>query len=57
MVDDTEHGMATRAIHGNTARDSHGSPHTPIYNTTTFAFVFHTHTSCGVIAKGPERYG
>jgi len=39
MVDDIEHGMATRAIHGNTARDSHGSPHTPIYNTTTFAFV------------------
>ncbi len=39
MVDDIEHGMATRAIHGSTGRDSHGSPHTPIYNTTTFAFV------------------
>ena len=31
-------GLATRAIHGHSVRDAHGSPHTPIYNTTTFAF-------------------
>ncbi len=31
-------GIATRAIHAVTQRDAHGSPHTPIYNTTTFAF-------------------
>lgn len=30
--------LSTRAIHGHSARDAHGSPHTPIYNTTTFAF-------------------
>lgn len=31
-------GLSTRAIHGNSSRDALGSPHTPIYNTTTFAF-------------------
>jgi cystathionine gamma-synthase len=31
-------GLATRAIHGSSGRDAFGSPHTPIYNTTTFAF-------------------
>ena len=31
-------GMATRAIHGVSSRDPQGSPHTPIYNTTTFGF-------------------
>ena len=30
--------LATRAIHGSRARDAYGSPNTPIYNTTTFAF-------------------
>lgn len=30
--------LSTRAIHGHSARDAHGSPHIPIYNTTTFAF-------------------
>lgn len=30
--------LATRAIHGHTSKDAHGSPHMPIYNTTTFAF-------------------
>lgn len=31
-------GLSTRAIHGSTRQDASGSPHTPIYNTTTFAF-------------------
>lgn len=31
-------GRSTRAIHGASARDPHGAPHPPIYNTTTFAF-------------------
>lgn len=30
--------LATRAVHGSTRKDAHGSPYTPIYNTTTFAF-------------------
>lgn len=30
--------LATRAIHGHGSKDAHGSPHPPIYNTTTFAF-------------------
>lgn len=39
MTDSSSHGMATRAIHSSAAKDAHGSPHTPIYNTTTFAFA------------------
>ena len=31
--------LSTRAIHGHSAKDAHGSPHMPIYNTTTFAFA------------------
>jgi len=38
MSNNKTHGLATRAIHGSTGKDAHGSPHTPIYNTTTFAF-------------------
>ncbi|WP_374502174.1 PLP-dependent aspartate aminotransferase family protein [Zoogloea sp.] len=38
MSETTTCGLATRAIHGTTQTDAHGSPHTPIYNTTTFAF-------------------
>jgi cystathionine gamma-synthase len=30
--------LATRAIHGSSMTDQHGSPHIPIYNTTTFGF-------------------
>ena len=30
--------LSTLAIHGSSQRDAHGSPHTPIYNTTTFGF-------------------
>ena len=30
--------LSTTAIHGSQLRDAHGSPHQPIYNTTTFAF-------------------
>lgn len=36
--DNSSPRLATRAIHGSSAKDAHGSPHTPIYNTTTFAF-------------------
>lgn len=32
-------GLATLAIHASSQRDAHGSPHVPIYNTTTFAFA------------------
>nr|WP_298249435.1 aminotransferase class I/II-fold pyridoxal phosphate-dependent enzyme [uncultured Halomonas sp.] len=31
-------GPATRAIHGQRQRDAFGSPHMPIYDTTTFAY-------------------
>jgi cystathionine gamma-synthase len=31
--------LATRTIHGQSLKDAHGSPHIPIYNTTTFAFA------------------
>ncbi|QFU00184.1 Cystathionine beta-lyase [Halomonas sp. THAF5a] len=32
------HGPATRAIHAQRQRDAFGSPHMPIYDTTTFAY-------------------
>lgn len=32
-------GLSTRAIHGHSFKDAQGSPHPPIYNTTTFAFA------------------
>lgn len=38
MHSEDARGLATRAIHGSNQQDAHGSPHTPIYNTTTFAF-------------------
>ncbi|MCG5494915.1 trans-sulfuration enzyme family protein [Ectothiorhodospira variabilis] len=38
MSTSSRQGMATRAIHGVSSRDPQGSPHTPIYNTTTFGF-------------------
>ncbi|MBN8455862.1 aminotransferase class I/II-fold pyridoxal phosphate-dependent enzyme [Accumulibacter sp.] len=31
-------GLSTRSIHGHGSRDAHGSPHVPVYDTTTFAF-------------------
>ena len=39
MTADPQTALATRAIHGSTLKDAHGSPHLPIYNTTTFAFA------------------
>ena len=34
-----DHDLATRCVHAGEARDAEGSPHTPIYNTTTFGFA------------------
>jgi cystathionine gamma-synthase len=31
-------GLATRCVHAGELPDAHGSPHTPVYSTTTFAF-------------------
>lgn len=30
--------LSTRCVHAGEAHDAHGSPHTPVYTTTTFAF-------------------
>lgn len=38
MAENLTRGLATRAVHGSTQKDAHGSPYTPIYTTTTFAF-------------------
>ena len=32
------HDLSTRCVHAGEAKDAEGSPHTPIYNTTTFGF-------------------
>jgi cystathionine gamma-synthase len=34
-------GLATRCVHAGELPDAHGSPHTPVYTTTTFAFPRH----------------
>lgn len=39
MSANSRHGLATRAIHGTNLKDAYGSPHLPVYNTTTFAFA------------------
>ena len=39
MTTDFRPALATRAIHGSTLKDAHGSPHLPVYTTTTFAFA------------------
>lgn len=33
-----QHDLSTRCVHAGELRDAEGSPHTPIYNTTTFGF-------------------
>ncbi len=38
MTDKSPSGLATRCIHGHSLKDVHGSPHMPIYDTTTFTF-------------------
>ncbi len=39
MITDPRHALTTRAIHGSRLQDAHGSPHLPVYSTTTFAFA------------------
>jgi cystathionine gamma-synthase len=38
MTSTRARGLATRSIHGHGFKDAHGSPHMPIYDTTTFTF-------------------
>ena len=35
----SDHDLSTRCVHAGEAKDAEGSPHTPIYNTTTFGFT------------------
>lgn len=37
-MDDNNKGLATRCVHAGELPDAHGSPHTPLYTTTTFKF-------------------
>jgi len=38
MSGNSKQGLSTRSIHGHSFKDAHGSPHLPVYDTTTFAF-------------------
>ena len=38
MTQHSTQGLSTRSIHGHSFKDTHGSPHLPVYDTTTFAF-------------------
>ncbi len=38
MSEISKQGLSTRTIHGHSLKDAHGSPHLPVYDTTTFAF-------------------
>ena len=35
----TATGLSTQCVHGGELEDAHGSPHTPLYHTTTFKFA------------------
>ncbi len=37
-MNDKNKGLSTRCVHAGELNDAHGSPHTPIYTTTTFKF-------------------
>jgi len=39
MTTGSRRARATRAIHSSTLKDAHGSPHLPLYTTTTFTFA------------------
>lgn len=58
---DNQPGIGTRSVHAGEHRNSEGSPHSPIFNSTTFAFPS-TRALLDVVegkAKGPlyTRYG
>ncbi|MCB1710820.1 MAG: PLP-dependent transferase, partial [Halioglobus sp.] len=38
MTESRKQGLSTRSIHGHSFKDAHGSPHLPVYDTTTFTF-------------------
>lgn len=38
MTESRKQSLSTRCIHGHSLKDAHGSPHIPVYDTTTFAF-------------------
>lgn len=38
MSENSKLALSTRTIHGHSFKDAHGSPHLPVYDTTTFAF-------------------
>ncbi len=38
MTRSSKPGLSTCSIHGHSFKDAHGSPHLPVYDTTTFAF-------------------
>lgn len=37
-MNDKNQGLSTRCVHAGEIKDAHGSPHTPVYTTTTFKF-------------------
>ena len=54
-------GLATRCVHAGELADAHGSPHTPVYTTTTFKFPSTQHLLDVVDGRQPgslyTRYG
>ncbi|MDF1529020.1 MAG: PLP-dependent transferase, partial [Sedimenticola sp.] len=38
MTDNKQKQLSTRCVHAGELTDAHGSPHTPLYSTTTFKF-------------------
>ncbi|HCA27372.1 MAG TPA: cystathionine gamma-synthase [Betaproteobacteria bacterium] len=54
-------GLSTRCVHSGEIADAQGSPHTPLYNTTTFAFASTTDLLAVVEGHKPgnlyTRYG
>ncbi len=56
-----QEGLATRCVHAGEIADAHGSPHTPVYTTTTFRFASTKHLLDVVDGRQPgslyTRYG
>ena len=42
-------GLSTRCVHAGELADPQGSPHTPLYNTTTFAFPSMSAFTCSAV--------
>ena len=58
MAKTPERSLATRCVHAGEAPDAHGSPHTPVYSTSTLrAYAWDSvHRSRGELLEGASQW-